>query len=292
MPITTFTGLSAATHYVSQEEISSFLDGYNYPPPVPVVIAAAKEGKGTVPVRFPRLGAISVPAGTLAETVDAVDVNVSTAENSLTPARVAFAMPISDFLQMNQVGTAVPGAILADAVRASWARIASDLNAGSTSATNSTGAVGDICTRSSIRAMKAVWRALNVDPGALGVALVLHGGALSALEEDVETAGSVWALRPGDNPSFSLMHGYQGRYKEFELFSDNQVAAESTGRSNYVTPIGAGSGLGLVMVKEPSITLHRGNDGLRRAAVFAHIEMYFAGGIVNSDEFLEFLTDD
>lgn len=292
MPLATFTGLSAATHYVTQEEISSFLDGYNYPPPIGATIAAAKPGKGTTPIRFPRLGAISVPAGTLAETVDAVDVNVSTAEDSLTPARVAFAMPISDYLEMNQVGTAVPGTILADAVRASWARIDSDLLAGSTSASNSYGAVTDIFTKAHLRAAKAAWRALNVDPGPFGVALALHGNALSALEESVESSGSPWTLRPGDNPLFGTMHGYQGRLGELELFSSNQIAAESTGRSNFITTIGTGSGLGLGMSKMPTITLHKGNDGLRRAVVYAHVEMYFAGGIVNATEFLEVLSDD
>jgi hypothetical protein len=289
MPLATFTGVTEAAHYVRQEQISPFLAGYNYPPPVLVAIAAMKQGKGTVPLRFPRLGAISVPSGTLAETVDAVDVNVSTAENSLTPARVAFAMPISDYLDMNQEGVAIPEAVMIDIIRACWGRIDLDTGLGVQSSTVTYGAATDPFTLSHLRGLKAAWRALNVMDSELGVALAVHGDGLSALEESAETAGSPWALK--ETPEFQLVHGYQGKLRNVELFSDNQIAAESTGHSNIMTPLGDGAGIGIAMTKEPTITLHRGNDGLRRAVVYAHVEMYFGTGIVNQTRMIEAFSD-
>lgn len=288
--LSTYVGTTEATHIVSVEEIDAFLAGYNHPPPIGPTVAGTRQGKGTVPHRFPRLGAISVPAGTLAETVDAVDVNVSTAEDSLTPARVAFAVPISDRLVMNQVGSNVPGEVLAEAINATWQRIDSDTLAGSTGATQSTGAITDVFTLDHLRAVKAAWRAYSVMPGPFGTALVVHGDALSALEASARSSGSPWALSPSDNPTFGLVHGYQGRLGEFELFSSNQVADESTGHSNFVTPIGILGGLGLVMSKAPSITLWRGNDGLRRGVTYAHVEVYFAAGITNNTRFMEALS--
>lgn len=291
MPITTYTGTTEAAEVVLVENVDAYLFGYHYPAPSGVAIVATKPGKGTVPVRFPRLGAIAVPAGTLAETVDAVDVNVDLSENTITPARVAFTMPISDDLVMNQIGNGIPVVVLNDAIRAVYSRIHSDLLAASASSTSATGALADVFTLERYRSAKAAWRATEVQDDGAGVAMMLHGDTFQALEESAASSGSPFALRPQDSPLFAHTHGYQGTIGGFELFSSSQVAADSTGHSNWITPIGDMSGLGMVMSVLPKIVTHRGNDGERRATTYAHITTYFGVGIVNQTRFLEVLAD-
>lgn len=290
MPLATYVGTTEATEVVSQEEIDAFLAGANYPPPTAVTIAATKQGRGNVPMRFPRMNQLSVPAGTLAETVDAIDVNVDTTENSIVPARVAFAVPISRDLLMAQEGEHFPSAILDACTEAMWSRINSDLNGASTSATNSISDISTPFDLAALRAARVAWRALQVRPGAGGIALVLSDDALAQLETSVETAGSPWALKPSDSPAFENVHGFQGMFGTFLLFSDAQAADDSTGRSNWMTSVGDMSGIGVVMSESPQIVLWQGNDGLRRDVIYAHCRMRFGTGIVNQTRFLEILS--
>lgn len=289
MPLATYVGTTEATEVVRQEEIDAFLAGANYPPPTAVAIAASKPGRGNTPIRFPRMNQLSVPAGTLAETVDAVDVNVDTTENSITPARVAFAVPISRDLLMAQDADHFPSAVLEACIEAMWSRINADLNGASVSATNSISDISTPFTLAVLRATRVAWRALNVKAGA-GLALLLSDDALGQLEESAETAGSPWALKPGDVPEFQNVHGFQGKFGTFMLFSDTEAADDSTGRSNWVTPIGDQSGIGVVMSESPQIVLWQGNDGLRRDVIYAHCRMRFGTGIVNQTRFLEVLS--
>jgi hypothetical protein len=289
MPLATYVGTTEATEVVRQEEIDAFLAGANYPPPTAVAIAAAKQGRGNTPMRFPRMNQLSVPAGTLAETVDAVDVNVDTTENSITPARVAFAVPISRDLLMAQDADHFPSAVLEACIEAMWSRINSDLNGGSVSATNSISDISTPFTLAVLRATRIAWRALNVK-AVSGLALLLSDDALGQLEESAETAGSPWALKPTDVPEFQNVHGFQGKFGTFMLFSDTEAADDSTGRSNWVTPIGDQSGIGVVMSESPQIVLWQGNDGLRRDVIYAHCRMRFGVGIVNQTRFLEVLS--
>jgi hypothetical protein len=289
MPLATYVGTTEATEVVRQEEIDAFLAGANYPPPTAVAIAAAKQGRGNTPIRFPRMNQLSVPAGTLAETVDAVDVNVDTTENSITPARVAFAVPISRDLLMAQDADHFPGAVLEACIEAMWSRINSDLNGGSVSASNSISDISTPFTLAVLRATRVAWRALNVKAGA-GLALLLSDDALGQLEESAETAGSPWALKPSDVQEFQNVHGFQGKFGSFMVFSDTEAADDSTGRSNWVTPIGDQSGIGVVMSESPQIVLWQGNDGLRRDVIYAHCRMRFGVGIVNQSRFLEILS--
>jgi len=287
MPLATFLGTSDAQHIVRAEQIEAFLDGFNYPPPVSVGLCSTIAGKGNVPHRFPRLGQLSVPAGTLAETVDATDVTVTTAEATITPARVGFAVPISEDLLMGQDFEAMPVAVLEAIVQACFFRINADLCAAvAAGTTNTIGAVTDIFTLDHLRTAKASARALNL-PDQL--ALVVHSDGLGALEESAETAGSPFAMPAATE--FSMFPGYQGRLRGLELFWDTQVTAESSGHDNYIAPIGQGSGLGVVMSTAPKITMHEGNDGLRRAVTYAHVKMRYGVGVRNVTRVLEVLSD-
>lgn len=287
MPITTYVGTSELTEIVRAENIEPFLEGFNFPPPISVGLASYVPGKGNVPHRFPRLAQLAIPSGTLAETVDAVDVNVESSEVSITPARVACAVPISEDLLMGQDFEAMPGAVLAEIYKACWFRVNADLCAAVAAGTTSTvGAVTDIFTLDHLRTAKAAARALNLTDT---LALVVHTDGLGALEESAETAGSPFAMSAASE--FTLFPGYQGKLRGLELFWDSQVTAESTGHDNYISPIGANSGLGVVMSTEPKITMHEGNDGLRRAVVFAHVKMRYGVGVRNVTRVLEVLSD-
>lgn len=287
MPLATFLGTSDAQHIVRSEQIEAFLDGFNYPPPVSVGLCSTIVGKGNVPHRFPRLGQLSVPAGTLAETVDATDVSVTTAEATITPARVGFAVPISEDLLMGQDFEAMPVAVLEAIVQACFFRMNADLCAAvAAGTTNTVGALTDIFTLDHLRTAKAAARALNL-PDQL--ALVVHSDGLGALEESAETAGSPFAISAATE--FSMFPGYQGRLRGLELFWDTQVTLESSGHDNYIAPIGQSSGLGVVMTTAPKITMHEGNDGLRRAVMFAHVKMRYGVGVRNVTRVLEVLSD-
>ena len=287
MPLATYLGTSEAAHIVRAENIDAFLAGYNYPPPVTMGLATMRQGMGNVPQRFARLGQLSVPAGTLAETVDATDVNVSTSEVAITPARVAFTVPISEDLLMGQDFSAMPAAVLSAIIEACMFRINADACAAIAAGTTSTiGAVTDIFTLDHLRTAKAAARALNL---ADQLALVVHTDGLGALEESAETAGSPFAMSAASD--FAMFPGYQGKLRGLELFWDAQVTAESSGHDNYISPMGELSGLGIVMSTQPTITMHEGNDGLRRAVTFAHVKMRYGVGVRNVTRILEVLSD-
>jgi hypothetical protein len=287
MPLATYIGTTEAAHILRSEDIEPFLEGFNFPPPISIGLATYVPGKGNVPHRFPRLAQLAVPAGTLAETVDAVDVNVATAEASITPARVAFAVPISEELMMGQDFDAMPSAVIEEIYKACWFRVNADLCAAVAAGTTSTiGAVTDIFTLDHLRTAKAAARALNLHDE---LALVVHTDGLGALEESAETAGSPFAMNAASD--FNMFPGYQGKVRGLQLFWDSQVTAESTGHDNYISPMGARSGLGVVVSTEPKITMHEGNDGLRRAVIYAHVKMRYGVGVRNVTRILEVLSD-
>lgn len=286
----TFTASSDVAHILDAEVIDDFVDNYSYHPPVGVAVASTRPGKGNTPVRFTRLGAITVPSGTHSETDDADDVEIASAEESITPGLVIFRFPIPDELMAAAGGRGVPAEALAECLDAAVNRLDVDTLASSTSATQTYGAITDAFTLQHLRAAKAYAKGLRVKPGPLGMALVLHTDAASQLEESMHTSGATVPWGAASMDTFGLVAGYQGMLEGFQVFESGNVAAETTGWSNFITPIGRGGGLGLVMNELPNIRMSRGDDGELRATTYFITRMWYGCGMANRLKLVEVLS--
>lgn len=290
MPISTFTGLSAAQHIVPTEEIDGFIAGYEYPIPVSMALAWVVPGTGSTPHRFPRWGEITVPGGTVAETVAFADANISTAEGTGTPGMVGFRMPISDEVVAAATG-GVPAAVLIEGIRALTNRMDSDLCGISTSATNATGAITDTFTLAKFRSALAAYKALRIPDSPFGHAMVLDHGPAAALLESLHSSAATLLVSQGDSMGLGPVAGRIGRLYGVEVFETGNVAAESTGKSNFMTPIGAThSGLGLVLSKMPHIEVSRGDDATARKVTYYVFAAWYAAALANTRRFLEVLS--
>lgn len=286
-PVTT---VSDVAHIVDAEQIDEFVDNYSYHPPVGVAVAATRPGKGNVPIKFTRLGAITVPSGTHTETEVATDVEIASAEESITPGLVIFRFPIPDELMAGAAGRGVPGEALAECLDAAANRLDVDTLASSTSATQTYGAITDAFTLAHLRAAKAYAKGLRVKPGPSGMALVLHTDAVAQLEESMHTSGATVPWGQGGMDQFGLIGGYQGILHGLQVFESGNVAAETTGWSNFITPIGRGGGLGLVMNELPNIRMSRGDDAELRATTFFNVRMWYGAGMANRLKLVEVLS--
>jgi hypothetical protein len=288
--LTTVTTVSDVAHIVDAEQIDEFVDNYSYHPPVGVAVARSRPGKGNVPIRFTRLGAITVPSGTHTESDDADDVEILSAEESITPGLVIFRFPIPDELMAGAAGRGVPGEALAECLDAAVNRLDVDTLASSTSATQTYGAITDAFTLEHLRAAKAYAKSLRIKPGAQGMALVLHGDAVAQLEGSMHSSGATVPWGQGSMDQFGLVGGYQGVLHGLQVFESSNVAAETTGWSNFITPIGRDGGLGLVMNEAPNIRMSRGDDGELRATTFFITRMWYGCGMANRLKLLEVLS--
>jgi hypothetical protein len=290
MPLTTYVGLSEFTEVVPTELIPGVIAGYAYTPTVVDAIADIKAGRGNVPVRFPRFNALSVPSGTVAETVDHTDVNVDLAESSITPAMVRFRVPISDEVAAAALA-GIPLGVLKSAIDAMNVRRDSDGLAASTAASEQTGAVGTAMTLEAFHSARAAYRALYVEQFGGRHAFVMAPTAITSLEASIRNQSGPWAMQRDSALAASIGSQYQGSMNGLEIFHSGNVAAESTGWSNFITPMGSGlSGLGQVVNEMPNVKVERGNEGELRATTFYHFRMWYGSGITNPTRFLEVLS--
>jgi hypothetical protein len=288
--LSTFTSSSDVAHVIDAEVIDEFVDNYQYEPPVGVSVAAMRPGQGNIPVRFIRLGEITVPSGTHSETDDADDVEVASAEETITPGLVIFRFPIPDELMAAANGRGIPAEALANCLDAAANRLDIDTLASSTSATLTTGSIASSCTLQALRAARAYTKAQRIKPGPMGFGLVLHHDAAAQLEESMGSAAAPRAFGQGDMERFGMVAGYQGTLLDLQVFEAGNVAAESTGWSNFITPIGRGGGLGLVMNELPHICPTRGDDGELRATTYFITRMWYGAGLANRLKLVEFLS--
>lgn len=289
--LATFTSSADVAHVVDTEVIDEFVDNYSYDPPVALSVARTRGGKGNIPVRFTRLGAITVPAGTHSETDDADDVEIASAESSITPGLVIFRFPIPDELMAAAGGRGVPAECLAECLDAAVQRMEVDLLAASTAATLSVGAITEPMTLARLRAMRAYFKANRIKPGPLGAACVLHTDAAATLEDSMASTGATKPFSDRDMDRFGLVTGYQGSFLDLQMFETGNVAAESTGNSNFITPIGARfGGLGCVLNELPNIRVTRGDDGELRATTYFITRMWYGAGLANPTKFVECLS--
>lgn len=291
MPLTTYVGTTEFTEVIQTELIPQAIAAYEYEPTVGLVVAWSKPGKGNIPNRFPRMNALTVPAGTVAETVDHTDVNVDITESSVTPGMVRFRIPISDEA-VAEAEAGIPTDVLRGALDAMMVRLDTDLCSSSTAATLSVGSTAVSFGLDQFHAARQYYRAQRIEQFGGSHALVLDYTPMDALENSIRNSSSPWALKRDDQ---RLVEGlgsqYQGTMNGINVFCTGSVAAQAPGFSNFMTPMGAGlSGLAIVLNELPSIKMERGNEGELRASSFYHCRMWYGTGICNPRRFVEVLS--
>lgn len=287
--LSTYTGTTELEEIVPTEEIESYIYGANYPVGVAMQIAWARNSPaGSVAVKFPRFNAITVPAGTKTQTDVFTDVSIDMAEESITPGIVGFRMPISHEI-IRAANSGVPAGVLDECMIALLNRMDVDLCGASTSASNATGAITDTFTLAKFRSAVAAWKALEVRNSAR-VALVLDHGPAKALLDSLHESGASMAMSPGDSLALSSMSGLLGTLHTFAIFEDLNVAAESTGRSNFMTTMGNNGGLALALTEMPTVYRSNGDDAVLRAVDYYVFRAWYGAGIATDTQFLEVLT--
>lgn len=287
MPLTTYTGTTEMTEVIPTELISGAIDEFEFDPRVCLLVAGVFGGKGNVPKRFARWNQLTIPAGGLgiAETVDAPDANVDITEDSITPARIRFRLPISDEVKAEALG-GIPAGALAAGLEALWDQLEDDIANVSTGATNTSGAYTTSFDLDAFRTARQDYRADNLWKfGA--AALVLHDDALNPLETAIDQSAGPYQFKGNDTLERELGPEYQGRLRGFEVFRCPSVVAAGGGRSNFATPMGQQGGLAVVMNKMPSVKYTRGDTAENRGSDFYHFELWKGQGIRNARRFLE-----
>jgi hypothetical protein len=288
MPLATAVTSTDVEETIETELISDYFAGFEYPDRVGELVATKVMSQGTVPVRFPRLNEFDLSGiGTShTETVDAVDVQADTTESSITPALQIARLPISDESDINSKGR-FKLKMLEDFVIAMSNRMDASILAASTSATLQTGAVADSLTLDRLRT--ALTYASTQDIPAASYDVVLSQSAAGALWQSIGTTSANFAVGPSDLQSMGNRGGFMGSLYGHRIFKSSNVAAESTGWSNFLVPSGMSS-LGLALVESPNVRMTRGDDAESRAVTYFVVRAWWGAGIINPRQFVELLS--
>lgn len=274
---------------IPTEMIDTYVQAVHLPVRVGLAIAWSRPGKGSIPVRFPRWNAISVPAGTKSEGSDFNAVAPTTTESSITPGIVGFEVELTDEVMVENVG-GVPASLIDSCLEQLANRLDVDVLASSTSANQTTGTITDTFGRDNFAAALAAWRVLEVPQGGMGDALVLDHGPMADLERDMVLAvGTTAGMFAG---LMNAANGYKGNVAGVEVFESGNVAAESSGMSNFITKIGMrASGLGIVFQELPHVRPpQRATEGERSASTFYVFRAWYGAGLTNPNRLLEVLS--
>jgi hypothetical protein len=285
----TYVGTSELTELVPTEIIPQYVASYNYAPMVGRTVCWTVPGTGSIARRFPRWNAISsVPSGTKAESDQFTIVNIDTTESTITPGIVGLRLPISIEAEVQTVlASGINRAVLDECIRAVLDRQDADIL--SDSATNTAGAVTDNFTAAKFRAAAAAYRALNISPTAAGTACVLHQDGFRDLEESLGASAATLNPSETDKSMFGDTAGYHGPYHGFQVFSSSNVPADSSNWSGAMTPIGQGSGYGLVESQGLSVKMSEGDDAVSRLVKYYVIYAWYAAALTNPNNLLEVL---
>lgn len=274
---------------IETELIDAFVAGFEYPDPVGILVADKKPGRGNIPVRFPRWNELDLSSigSSHTETNNAVDVEMDTTESSITPAMRIFRMPFADEAEVASQGK-VPAGALAEALIA--LRNVMDVNilAASTSATLTTGAIATALTLQGLRSALVYFGTQDI-PSAMPK-IVLGRTASGSLWESMGSTGATYALSPDDlKKGLAGRGGYKGMLLDAQIFVSSNVAAESTGFSNFMVP-SERSSLGVVVQEMPNLRPTRGDDAESRATSYVVVRAWWGAGIVNPRQFVELLS--
>lgn len=288
MPLSTFTSSTDVEELIETELIDEYVAGFEYPLGVGMTVAQRKTGLGNVPVRFPRWNEIDLSGigPSHSESVDAVDVDITTTESSITPALQIFRMAFPDEAAVATRGK-VPAQALAEALRALANRMDINILAASTSATLATGTVATPLTLQGLRTALTYARAQDIP--ATSYNIVLGNSAAGSLWESMGSTSASYAMAPDDMTRFGAQSGFQGRLLNQAIFQSNNVAADSTGWSNFLVPAMASS-LGVVVEEMPNLRPTRGDEAETRAVSFVVTRAWWGAAIINPRQFIELLS--
>lgn len=299
--LTTFTGVSDLTEIIKTEEIDNFIASYQYTPRVGEQVAWMKPGapKSTIPVKFPRWKRLNaqttpgVPAGAKSETDVFTDVDIDTTEGSVTPGYVGFRLPVSDEAMANAgatIGQGFEASLLAECFSAMLDRMDADILAVSAGATTTAGAITDNFTLDKLNAGIATYRATNPPDGGAH-AFVGHNDAFRDLIASTTSSTSPFNAAVASAMNLGAIAGYKGNYAGIEMFESGNVVAESTGWSNFLTPMGnQRSGVALVMGEGVRIVPTRGDDAEVRKTTYLVVSAVYGTGLINPDRVTEVLS--
>ncbi len=119
--------------------------------------------------------------------------------------------------------------------------------------------------------------------------VVLGNSAAGSLFESMGSTGASYALSPEDMQRFGIQSGYQGKLIGQNVFQSNNVAADSTGFSNFMVPSGSSS-LGVVVEEMPNLRPTRGDDAESRATSYVVVRAWWGASIINPRQFIEVLS--
>lgn len=296
MALTTYHSASDVEELVPTEKIDRFIARAEFAPTTAQAIVWLKAGKGSIAHKFPRFNAFSVPAGTKTEGADFTLIETDTTEESITPGFIGFGFRISDEAEGGVKADGRAGLapdLIIEAINALNDRIDSDALAGSTSATNITGADTDYMTYENFLSAVTAWKALKVRSSTGLYAFGLSDDAAGDLLQDLGLGAAAILSNPQYLALFGPESGYMGSLHGFQLFNSPNISTTGSGRSNFITPMGPrNSGLGMVQNEPPNIRVTRG-DTMELAAGTQYVARAWVGlGMTNRNRILEVLGRD
>lgn len=284
------TTSTSAIELIPAEYIPTYVMHLQRPLTVGKMLAWRVAGTVGVPYKFPTLEAVAVPAGTKTEVADFTRSAMTFAETSITPAFIGEELALTDEAVKGAAASRIglSQVIIEDRVAALENRIDQDLLAVSKSATNTVGAVTDVMTETKLLAGLHLYRTLEPN----GTTMVVLGHLAAAdLKSSFFTSGAT-AINQQSFAKGALSGSYLGSLYGAEIWQSGNVAAETTGKSNFITGMGApGSGIGFVVDEDIGAEYNRGAEGARSALSFVVLRACYGVGITRADKIVEVLSN-
>lgn len=242
-------------------------------------------GRYTVPKRWLRFDATTVPAGNKTEGAAATRVAMAMSENSATPLVVAMEIAITDEAE-NASEVDLPVVLVDEAMDAMEDRRDSDIHAVGASATSTSGAFTDTLEEDEALDGINTFIALETAKGMVPAVVLGHSSA-ATFRKSVLQSGAAKEVK---NNLFEGVAGAAalGFWGGADWFESGNVSTESGGNNNYITVPGERrSGVGVVEAEGLYAESNRSAEGAREKETYVVFGMGYGVGVTHASKITE-----
>jgi hypothetical protein len=261
-----FVGTADMTAAIPSELIAPFIEQFNLPFNVGLLIVSALPGMGTVPSRVVRWNDLTLPtvvrAGGESDTFNPIDIDTTSSE--VTPVLKGFVTKVTDEVVPSVLPPgAVPAGALAQLIRKAMQFIDVDILDTSLSATNISGTDVTIFNQQAFRDCMHTMIALENEQGRR----VFVGGhsAFQDLRDDFTESMAQQSQFIQQSIFEGTNNAFAGNLYGIDLWESGNVAVEGAGFSNFLVTIGGNVVIGYVRNEQVRVEATRGDSSAERA---------------------------
>lgn len=283
-----FVGSDEVAGAIPTEGIKPYIEGFNLPPNIGLMIISAMGGQGAVPQRINRWNDVTLPDPVRAggETDEFLDVEVTSTFSEVTPTLKGVKTRIPD---EPRASVAVPGMIptgaLNELIRHAARYRDQDILDTSLGATNIVGTTATEFTGAQFRTCMNEFLTLDNQAGV--PVFVGSRSAFADLRNDFAEV-MAQAARNVDQRIFDgTNNAYRGNIYGYDLWESGNVAVEGAGYSNFMTHVGGNVGIGGVIQEDIRVEVSRGDESTGRALTMYVIRWWDGYALFRQDAIQE-----